>query len=216
MAIACDPGEHGVGGVPRRDFLYIATGAFAAVGVALAAWPLVDQMNPSSSVRAGGAPLSVDLSSLAPGQQITVMWRAKPVFIVHRTPAILQGLKSPALLNRLRDPDSQERQQPSYAANWSRALHPDYLVLVGICTHLGCIPKFHPDPGDPALGPAWPGGWLCPCHGSLYDLAGRVFRGVPAPLNLPVPPYRFANATTLVIGANPPGSSYDLASVEQL
>jgi ubiquinol-cytochrome c reductase iron-sulfur subunit len=213
-----DPGEHRVGetGVPRRDFLYIATGSFLAVGTAFAAWPFVDQMNPSSAVVAAGSPVTVDLSSLQPGQQITVVWRSKPIFIVHRTQAALAGLKSPALLSRLRDPNSNERQQPAYAENWSRAIKPDYLVLVGICTHLGCIPKYRPDPGDPALGATWPGGYLCPCHGSKYDMAGRVFEGVPAPLNLPVPPYRFANATTLVIGANPKGSSFDLNSVEQM
>ncbi len=216
--IPFDPGEHRVGrpGVSRRDFLYLATGSYLAIGTAFAAWPFIDQMNPSSGVLASGSPITVELSSLAPGQQITVMWRSRPIFIVHRTAALLAGLKSPGLLDRLRDPHSQERQQPAYADNWSRAIRPDYLVLVGICTHLGCIPKFRPEPGDPSLGSSWPGGFFCPCHGSKYDMAGRVFKGVPAPLNLPVPPYRFASPTSIVIGENPPGSSFDLGSVEQL
>lgn len=216
--IPFDPGEAPVGepGVKRRDFLHIATGAMAAVGAALAAWPFIDQMNPSAAVLAAGAPMSIDLSKIEPGQQIVVMWRSKPIFIVHRTPAILAELKSPSLLGRLRDPQSEEHQQPAYADNWSRSLKPDYLVLVGICTHLGCIPEFHPNPGEPSLGANWPGGYFCPCHGSRYDLAGRVFQGVPAPLNLPVPPYHFANDTTLIIGENPPGQSFDLGSVEQL
>ncbi|HTQ12972.1 MAG TPA: ubiquinol-cytochrome c reductase iron-sulfur subunit [Rhizomicrobium sp.] len=202
--------------IKRRDFLYIATGVMACVGGALAAWPFIDQMNPGEDVLAQGSPLAVDLSSLAPGQQIQVVWRKKPIFIVNRTPAILNGLKAPALLSRLRDPQSEELQQPPYARNWSRSVRPEYLVLVGICTHLGCIPKFHPDPGDPALGATWPGGYFCPCHGSKYDLAGRVFQGVPAPLNLPVPPYHFTGPKSLVVGENPKGVNFDLGSVEQL
>ena len=122
------------------------------------------------------------------GQQILVMWRSKPIFIVRRTPANLTELKNPSLLSKLRDPESENMQQPSYAKNWSRSLKPEYLVLVGICTHLGCIPAYTPKPGS--LSATWPGGYLCHCHGSKYDLAGRVFQDVPAPLNLPVPPYR--------------------------
>jgi ubiquinol-cytochrome c reductase iron-sulfur subunit len=208
------PGEAPV--VRRRDFLYIATGTMASVGALMVAWPFIDQMNPGSDVLAAGSPLAIDLSSVAPGQQITVMWRSMPIFIVHRTPAILTGLKQPSLLDRLRDPHSQQMQQPPYAANWCRSIQPDYLVLVGICTHLGCIPKFRPDAGDPGLGATWPGGYLCPCHGSKYDLAGRVFDGVPAPLNLPVPPYHFTSPTMVTIGENPKGGTFDLSSVEQL
>ena len=200
--------------VKRRDFLFIATGAVAAVGVAAAAWPLIDQMNPSAAVLAAGGPLTVDLSSVAPGQQIVVMWRSRPIFVVHRTPANLEELKSPALLARLRDPNSDQMQQPSYAKNWARALKPDYLVLVGICTHLGCIPEFTPKPGS--LSPTWPGGYLCPCHGSRYDLAGRVFQNVPAPMNLPVPPYRFDGPTSLVIGENPQGENFTMSEVETM
>jgi ubiquinol-cytochrome c reductase iron-sulfur subunit len=202
--------------VRRRDFIHVATGAALAVGAALATWPFIDQMEPASDVLAAGGPLTVDLSSVAPGQQIVVRWRSKPIFIVNRTPPLLKELKLPSLLSRLRDPNSQQTQQPAYAENWCRSIKPEYLVLVGICTHLGCIPSFKPQIGDPSLAPGWPGGYLCPCHGSRYDMAGRVFQGVPAPLNLPVPPYHFAGATKLVIGENPPGSRFDLSSVEQL
>lgn len=201
--------------VKRRDFLFIATGAMAGVGAAFAAWPFVDEMNPSSDVLAAGAPMTIDLSHVPPGQQILVMWRSRPIFIVHRTPANLATLKNPSLLVRLRDPNSNETQQPPYAQNWSRSVKPDYLILVGICTHLGCIPAFSPEPGS--ISPDWPGGYLCHCHGSKYDLAGRVYRDVPAPLNLPVPPYHFANDTSLVIGENPPGAGdFTLSETEAL
>ncbi len=200
--------------VNRRDFLYIATGAMAVVGTALAAWPLIDQMEPDASVLAAGGPLTVDLSKIEPGQQVLVRWRSRPIFIVRRTDAALKELKNPNLLDRLRDPNSDQRQQPAYAKNWSRSIKPEFLVLVGICTHLGCIPDFKPDLH--AMGPEWPGGYFCPCHGSKYDLAGRVFQGVPAPLNLPVPPYHFASETSLVIGENPTGSTFTLSEVETL
>ncbi len=208
--------EAGPGGAEgtRRDFIYIATGAVAAVGAALTAWPFIDQMEPSSAVLARGAPITVDISSVQPGAQVVVQWRSKPIFIVRRTPQILAKLKQASDLNLLSDPDSRQRQQPKYAQNWSRSIKPEYLVLVGICTHLGCVPDFRPDVG--ALGPGWPGGYLCPCHGSKYDLAGRVFKGVPAPLNLPVPPYRFASDTSLVIGENPAGSTFSLSEVETI
>lgn len=198
----------------RRDFLYVASGAIVAVGTAVMAWPFIDQMEPSSGVIAAGGPISVDLKSVAPGQQIVVNWRSHPIFIVNRTPALLATLRQPTLLDRLRDPNSEEIQQPPYAENWSRSIKPEFLVLVGVCTHLGCIPAFTPGPGT--VDAAWPGGYLCHCHGSKYDLAGRVFQGVPAPLNLPVPPYHFANETTLVIGENPPGSDFSLSEVKQI
>jgi ubiquinol-cytochrome c reductase iron-sulfur subunit len=201
-------------GVQRRDFLYVATGAMAGMGTLAALWPFIDQMEPGADVLSAGAPLSVDLSSLQPGQQIVVTWRSRPIFIVRRTPAILQTLKSKSLLDRLRDPRSEVNQQPSYATNWSRSLEPEYLVLVGICTHLGCIPAFAPTPAS--LDAAWPGGWLCHCHGSRYDLAGRVFKDVPAPYNLPVPPYSFPKKDTVLIGQNPKGEQFALSSVVQI
>lgn len=200
--------------IKRRDFIFVATGAMAAVGTAFAAWPFIDQMEPAADVVAAGGPITVDLSKVEPGQQVVVSWRTRPIFIVNRPPAALAELKKPALLGRLRDPNSDQMQQPDYAKNWSRSIKPEYLVLVGICTHLGCIPDYKPKPG--AVSAVWPGGWLCPCHGSKYDLAGRVFQNVPAPLNLPVPPYHFVSDTMLKIGENPMGSNYALSQVEQL
>jgi len=184
------------------------------MGVLAAAWPFIDQMNPGADVLSAGAPLSVDLSSLQPGQQVVVRWRSRPIFVVRRTPAVLAALKSAIHRGRLRDPDSEERQQPAYAANEFRSVNPEYLVVVGICTHLGCIPSFSPIPGSVEVG--WEGGYLCHCHGSKYDLAGRVFKNVPAPYNLPVPPYSFAAKTRLSIGENPKGRKFDLGSVLQI
>jgi len=200
--------------VRRRDFILVATAAAGVVGGLFAAWPFIDQMEPSADVVAAGGPVTVDVSKVPPGQQIIVLWRSRPIFVVHRTAPILERLKSASLLALLSDPNSDQLQQPPYAANWSRSIRPEYLVVVGICTHLGCIPELMARPG--ALAPSWPGGYLCPCHGSKYDLAGRVFKGVPAPLNLPVPPYNFAGASTLVIGENPKGYDFDLSSVKQL
>ncbi|MGC8534350.1 MAG: ubiquinol-cytochrome c reductase iron-sulfur subunit [Rhizomicrobium sp.] len=208
--------DHSVsaGEIKRRDFLYVATGAFAAVGGAIALWPFIQQMEPSSDVLAAGGPLAVDVSKIDPGQQILVMWRSKPIFVVNRTAPMLATLKEPALLAKLSDPNSKAKQQPAYAENWSRSLKPEYLVLVAICTHLGCIPGFKPNKGQ--VDASWQGGYLCPCHGSRYDLAGRVHIAQPAPLNLPVPPYHFTDAKTLVIGENPKGSAYSLSEVETL
>ena len=157
----------------RRDFLYLATGAVGTVGALFAVWPFIDQMEPSSAVLARGVPITVDISSLKPGAQVVVQWRSRPIFIVHRTQKALDELKKPALLQLLSDPESQARQQPKYAENWSRSIKPEYLVLVGICTHLGCVPGYKPNVGE--ISPNWPGGYFCPCHGSKYDLAGRVF-----------------------------------------
>jgi len=200
----------------RRDFLLYAATSAAAVGTALAAWPFIDSMEPAADTIAAGAPIDIDLGRVAPGQQIVVLWRSTPIFIVHRTPEALKTLKDPKILDGLRDPNSEVRQQPPYAANEYRAVKPDFAILVGICTHLGCIPKYLPNPSDSDPGPGWLGGFFCPCHGSKYDLAGRVFSGVPAPYNLPVPPYTFVNDTTVRIGENPAGVAFDLSSVVQL
>jgi ubiquinol-cytochrome c reductase iron-sulfur subunit len=199
----------------RRDFLQIAATALAGIGAAVACWPLIDSMNAATDTLAAGAPLDVDLTQVAPGQQIIVLWRSRPIFIVNRTAPELKKLQDPQQLSRLRDPNSEQDQQPDYAKNWHRSIKPEYSILVGICTHLGCIPDFTPEPGG-MLGPSWPGGYFCPCHGSRYDLAGRVFQGVPAPYNLPVPPYHFTSNTSIRIGENPPGSTFTLSSVEQL
>lgn len=200
----------------RRDMLFLATGAIAAIGAAATVWPLIDQMNPDAETIARGGPFDVDLAPLQPGQQIVVKWQEHPVFIVRRPPEALAALKDPKLLARLRDPQSSAPQQPAYAANWSRSLEPEFLVLVGVCTHLGCIPSFFPKEGSLPNASDWPGGWFCPCHGSKYDLAGRVFAGVPAPYNLPVPPYHFPKPKTLRLGENPAGQSFDFGSVAQV
>jgi ubiquinol-cytochrome c reductase iron-sulfur subunit len=200
----------------RRDFLYIATAAATGVGVAATIWPFISEMSPDAAAVAAGAPVDLDISQIQPGQQVTVVWRSKPVFVVNRSKAALDTLQKPELIASLRDPNSQQWQQPPYAANWHRSIKPELLVIVGICTHLGCIPKFMPDPSATNPTPNWPGGYFCPCHGSKYDLAGRVFQGVPAPLNLPVPPYHFPTEKTLRIGENPPDSNFDFDSVEQV
>ena len=200
----------------RRDFLYIATAAVGVVGAATALVPLVAQMNPDASTLAAGAPVDFDLAKVEPGQQVMVRWRGKPIFIIHRTAKVLQTLKNPRLLSKLADPQSTERQQPPYAKNWHRSVKPEFGVLVGICTHLGCIPMFEPQPNATQPAPNWLGGYFCPCHGSKYDLAGRVFQGVPAPYNLPVPPYHFVTDAKICIGENPPNVEFDFASIQQV
>ena|SRR5579871_477469 len=200
----------------RRDFLYVATATVGALGAAATLVPLIDQMNPDASTIAAGGPVDVDLSPVGAGQQIVVQWRSHPVMIVNRPPPVLKMLQDPALLSRLRDPKSEELQQPPYAANWHRSVNPQYAVLVGICTHLGCIPLFRPQPDPKSPVADWPGGYFCPCHGSLYDLAGRVFNGVPAPYNLPVPPYHFLSNTMIRIGENPENVTFKFESIEQI
>lgn len=200
----------------RRDFLYVATAAAGAVGAAATLVPLIDQMEPDRAIIAAGAPISVDISHIAPGQQIQVFWRSRPIVIVNRPPAALKMLRESKLVSQLSDPNSDVLQQPPYAKNWHRSVKPEYAVLVAICTHLGCIPKFYPNPDPSSPTANWPGGYFCPCHGSKYDLAGRVFKNVPAPYNLPVPPYSFVGKNRLSIGKNPKGSDFDLGSVLQI
>lgn len=196
--------------------LYIATAAFGAVGAAAVAWPFISQMNPDAAVKAAGAPVDLDVSKIEPGQQVVVLWRGSPILVVNRPPEAVKTLKSKELLDQLSDPNSTVLQQPKYAVNATRSIKPELAVLVGICTHLGCIPQFFPNasPSDPVSN--WLGGYFCPCHGSKYDLAGRVFRGVPAPYNLPVPPYRMVDDKTLRIGENPDGQIFELDSVVQV
>jgi ubiquinol-cytochrome c reductase iron-sulfur subunit len=200
----------------RRDFLYVATATVAAFGAAASLAPLIDQMNPDAGTLAAGAPVNIDLSKVEPGQQVVIRWRERPVFVTHRTPAILHALQNPQLVDQLADPQSDELQQPPYARNWHRSLKPEYGLLVGICTHLGCIPMFYPQPNAGSPAQNWPGGYFCPCHGSKYDLAGRVFSGVPAPYNLPVPPHHYINDTTVRIGENPEGVAFDFGSIRQI
>jgi ubiquinol-cytochrome c reductase iron-sulfur subunit len=200
----------------RRDFLYIATGTVAVVGAVATLVPLVAQMNPDASTLAAGGPVDLDVSKIEPGQQVVIRWRERPIFVFHRTPETIKSLQDPKLLALLSDPNSQQTQQAPYAANWHRSIKPEYGILVGICTHLGCIPMFYPQPSASTPVADWPGGYFCPCHGSKYDPAGRVFSGVPAPYNLPVPPYTFVSATTIRVGENPSGSNWDFSSIRQL
>jgi ubiquinol-cytochrome c reductase iron-sulfur subunit len=178
--------------------------------------PLIAQMNPDASTLAAGGPVDLDVGKIEPGQQVVIRWRERPIFVFHRTPQNLQTLQDQRLLSQLADPNSSQLQQGPYAANWHRSIKPEFGVLVGICTHLGCIPIFYPQPNASAPTTDWPGGYFCPCHGSKYDGAGRVFSGVPAPYNLPVPPYRFVSESTIRVGENPPGSNFDFASIRQL
>ncbi len=207
---------HGTDGHSRRDFLTLVALSGAAIGAGAMAWPFIDSMQPAADTLAAGEPIDVDVSKIALGQQIVVVWRGKPIFVVHRTPDALKTLQDPKLLGNLSDPNSATLQQPGYAVNWHRSVNPDFAVIVGICTHLGCVPAFHPMPSDSDPVPGWLGGYFCPCHGSKYDLAGRVYSGVPAPYNLPIPPYRLVNAKTLRIGENPPGETFDLNAILQV
>lgn len=182
----------------RRRFLVAATSVVGAVGVVGAAVPFLTSWWPSARAQAAGAPVEADISKLEPGAKLTVEWRGKPVWIVNRTKATLENL--PKLDDRLRDPHSEVDQQPPYAKNEYRSRKPEYLVCVGICTHLGCSPTYRPEIGPADLGADWLGGFFCPCHGSRFDLAGRVFKGVPAPTNLVVPPYTYLTETRILIG----------------
>lgn len=182
----------------RRRFLTAATTVVGAVGAAFVAVPFVTSMLPSDKAKAAGAPVEADISKLEPGQMIRVQWRGKPVWVVSRTPAMVEAL--PGLNDQLRDPESNESEQPEYTRNAQRSIKPEVLVLVGICTHLGCSPSFRPEVAPADLGPDWKGGFFCPCHGSTFDLAGRVYRGVPAPLNLVVPPHRYVSNTVILVG----------------
>jgi ubiquinol-cytochrome c reductase iron-sulfur subunit len=211
------PGASTNGHGTRRDFLYIATAMVGAVGAAAALVPLIDQMNPDASTLAAGGPVDVDVSKIQEGAQILVRWRQRPIFLFRRTKKTLDSMQSSQMISLLSDPDSEVVQQPPYATNWHRSIKPELSALVGICTHLGCIPLFYPDPSATTPVSNWPGGYFCPCHGSKYDPAGRVFSGVPAPYNLPVPPYRFLNDTTIRIGENPAdATAWDFSAIKQL
>lgn len=185
--------------IGRRKFLVGMTSLLGAVGAIFAAVPFISAWFPSAKVRAAGAPVEVNIKRLEPGQKMTVEWRGKPVWIIRRTQAELENLKKGE--DVLRDPESLVEQQPHYTQNRHRSINPEYLVLVGVCTHLGCSPTYRPGPGT--LNDTWPGGFYCPCHGSTFDMAGRVFQGVPAPINMQVPPYHFIAEDKLVIGEDP-------------
>jgi ubiquinol-cytochrome c reductase iron-sulfur subunit len=185
----------------RRRFLTAATCVVGAAGAVGAAVPFVASWNPSAKAKAAGAPVSANLSKLEPGQMIVVEWRGKPVYVVRRTEETLANLAE--LDDQLRDPSSVESSQPVYTQNPTRAIKDEFLILLGLCTHLGCAPMYRPEVGAADLGGAeWLGGFFCPCHGSKYDLAGRVYKGVPAPTNLEVPPHMYDSDTVITIGVD--------------
>ncbi|MHB8446881.1 MAG: ubiquinol-cytochrome c reductase iron-sulfur subunit [Rudaea sp.] len=186
----------------RRRFLTATTSVVGAVGVACAAVPFIESWEPSARAKAAGAPVMADIGKIEPGQKVTFGWRGMPVFVVNRTKLQLDAL--PGEDGRLKDPKSDNAdQQPTYAKNEYRSIKPEWLVVVGICTHLGCSPEYFGEVKAEPFDPNWKGGFFCPCHKSRYDMAGRVFDGVPAPANLQVPPYHFVSDTLVQIGVNP-------------
>jgi len=187
-------------GMSRRHFLSVATSVTGTAGVIMAAVPFVMSFKPNARAQALGAPVQIDISKLENGAMVRVMWRGKPVWVLRRTSEMLQRMAD-ASAERLADPNSEvASQQPPYAQNKDRSINPEYLVVVGLCTHLGCAPiqRFDLAPAD--LGPDWIGGFYCPCHGSKFDLAGRVYAHVPAPTNLVVPPYRYLTENLILVG----------------
>jgi ubiquinol-cytochrome c reductase iron-sulfur subunit len=185
----------------RRQFLTAATSVVGAAGVVGVAVPFVASWKPSAQAKAAGAPVKADVGKIEPGQMIVVEWRGQPVYIMHRTPEQVADLEK--LDGDLKDPESSAADQPEYISGRDRSIRPEFLVLVGLCTHLGCAPKFRPEVGAADLGgEEWLGGFFCPCHGSKFDLAGRVYAGVPASANLIVPPYAFESDTVVVIGVD--------------
>ena len=191
----------------RRRFLYIATGAVGAVGAVGVATPFVKSWFPSEKAKAVGAPVSLDIGNLKVGEMVIAEWRGKPVFVVRRTAEMIEALKSAKLKERLTDPNSDVEQQPEFAKNDTRSLSEELLVVEGVCTHLGCSPKFVPEVEPQAYDANWQGGFFCPCHGSKYDLSGRVYKSMPAPKNLLVPPYHFLGDNRIVIGEDAQGAA---------
>lgn len=182
----------------RRRFLTVATSVVGGIGAAFVAVPFVASFQPSARAQAMGGPVQVDISKLDDGAMVRVVWRGRPVWVLRRSPVMLERLASEAVA--LRDPESQESEQPDYTRNAHRSIKPEILVVVGSCTHLGCAPIERFDVGAADLGADWNGGFFCPCHGSKFDLAGRVFAGVPAPTNLAIPPHRFVGDNVVLIG----------------
>ena len=188
----------------RRRFLTATTAVVGGIGIVSAAVPFIKSWEPSARAKAAGAPVTQSLAKIEAGQMLSVSWRGLPVFVLNRTKAQLDTL--PMVDSRLVDPKSDgasSGQQPKYAQNEARSIKPEWLVIVGICTHLGCVPEFVPEIKPEPFDPNWKGGFYCPCHKSRYDLAGRVFNGVPAPKNLQVPPYHFIDDSTIQIGVDP-------------
>jgi ubiquinol-cytochrome c reductase iron-sulfur subunit len=198
MATEVPMGTHEDVDYAKRRFLVTATSVVGGAGAVVAVAPFVISMWPSERAKAAGAPVEIDISKVEPGQKINVEWRGKVCWVINRTPEMLATL--PKMDARLSDPKSEVNQQPAYCKNETRSIKPNMWIAVGICTHLGCSPTFRPElaPGD--LGADWLGGFFCPCHQSKFDLAGRVFKGVPAPTNLVIPPHRYASDAKVVIG----------------
>lgn len=188
----------------ERRLLLRATVAAGGIAGVAAAVPFVRSMAPSERALAEGAPVTIDLARVPPGGLVSVAWRGKPVWVLHRTPAMIDMLRQRT--DMLTDPSSRRSEQPAYTQNDLRSIKPQFSVLVGLCTHLGCVPLFRPETSPADLGPAWTGGYYCPCHGSKFDLAGRVFKNVPAPVNLVVPPHHYLTETTLVVGSDKPAT----------
>jgi len=184
----------------KRRFLTAATSVVGAVGVGFAAVPFIASWNPSERAKALGAPEEADISKLEPGALMRVKWRGQVCWVVHRTKQNIADL--PTLDPMLVDPTSEQPQQPPYCKNPTRSIKPEYWIAIGICTHLGCSPTYRPDVAPEDLGPKWKGGFFCPCHGSKFDLAGRVFKGVPAPTNLVIPPHKYVTDTLVMIGVD--------------
>ncbi len=199
-------GANGVDDHSKRHFLVAATSVVGAVGAGFVAWPFLASLRPSAKAQAAGAPVEVDISKIEDGQKLTVEWRGKPVWIVKRTEKMLAELSS--LNGELSDPDSNViDQQPDYAKNINRSIKPEYLVVVGICTHLGCSPTYIKENEPHDLGSDWKGGFFCPCHGSKFDLSGRVYAGLPAPTNLVIPPYSYLSNTRIIVGVDQEGAA---------
>jgi ubiquinol-cytochrome c reductase iron-sulfur subunit len=181
-----------------RRRLIVATAGATGVGIVAAAVPFVDSMTPSERAKALGAPVEVDVSDIKPGELRIIEWRGKPVWVLHRTPEMISDVRADDGV--VVDPQSKVPQQPEYATNELRSIKPEYLVLVGVCTHLGCSPQLKPAGDKAEMGGAWNGGFYCPCHGSKFDLAGRVYQGVPAPVNLVVPPHMYLSDARILVG----------------
>lgn len=188
----------------RRRLLVGATSVVGGIGMVGAAVPFVASWNPSAKAKAAGAPVKVNISKVEPGQQITVEWRGQPVWIINRTPEMMERIEK--LNDKVADPNSEKPQQPEYVKGILRSIKPELMVMVGICTHLGCSPQFRPEVAPADLGDGWLGGYFCPCHGSKFDLAGRVFKGVPAPANLKVPPHYYIDDNTIMVGLDKEGA----------
>ena len=206
VALQHPGGESGEVDHGRRRFLTVTTAVVGGAGVVAAALPFIKSWEPSARALAAGAPVTIDISKIESGQMVRFAWRSLPIFVVNRTKEQLADL--PGLDPRLRDPECKETsQQPAYCQNTWRSIKPEWLVMIGICTHLGCVPDYYgqikPEPFDPH----WKGGFFCPCHKSRYDVAGRVFQGVPAPLNMVIPPYHYIDDTHVRIGVNPKGAA---------